>query len=164
MPVTGRQRLSRSRCGSLPLFSASVAALDLDSDLGGDRAYRLMINSSVSLFWRSTTLDDTVEWLGARDYQIVRLDASAWMSAPDMHREIASALDYPTYNGRNLDALNDCMRDVVAQEYGWRSDPPDSSWCSPATTPSPVARCPPRTHSSISRRTSHEALSGERGL
>jgi hypothetical protein len=36
----------------------------------------------------------------------------------DLHRDIAAALSFPDYHGRNPDALNDCMRDVVSQEYG----------------------------------------------
>ncbi len=30
------------------------------------------------------------------------------------------ALDFPAYYGRNLDALDDCLSDVVAREYGWQ--------------------------------------------
>lgn len=37
-----------------------------------------------------------------------------------MHRDIAVALDFPAYYGRNLDALNDCLSDVVARAYGWQ--------------------------------------------
>ena len=64
-------------------------------------------------------LDETIEWLSAHGYQVVRIDATHWSSEADLHRDIAAALDFPDYYGRNLDALNDCMRDVVAQEYGW---------------------------------------------
>jgi hypothetical protein len=31
-------------------------------------------------------------------------------------------LDFPDYYGQNLDAFNDCMRDVVDQRYGWLPD------------------------------------------
>jgi hypothetical protein len=36
----------------------------------------------------------------------------------ELHRDIAAALDFPGYYGRNLDALNDCLRDVVTYDYG----------------------------------------------
>ncbi|GGO32082.1 barstar family protein [Micromonospora parathelypteridis] len=42
-----------------------------------------------------------------------------WRTEHDLHRDIAAALSFPDYYGRNLDALNDCMRDVVSQDYGW---------------------------------------------
>lgn len=32
------------------------------------------------------------------------------------------ALNFPDYFGRNLDALNDCMRDVASGDYGWDAD------------------------------------------
>jgi RNAse (barnase) inhibitor barstar len=81
-----------------------------------------MINTSVTLYWQPAILEDTIDWLRSRGYQVVRLDASGWGSAAGMHRDIASAFDFPGYYGRNLDALNDCMRDVVAQDYGWLPD------------------------------------------
>jgi hypothetical protein len=33
-----------------------------------------------------------------------------------LHRDIAAALHFPDYYGRNLDALNDCMRDIEPAE------------------------------------------------
>ena len=51
--------------------------------------------------------------------QMVRVEASEWRAEADLHRDLATALDFPDYYGRNLDALNDCMRDDVASyEYG----------------------------------------------
>jgi hypothetical protein len=67
-------------------------------------------------------LADTVAWLNANGYQITAIDASRWSTEQDLHRDIAEALSFPDYYGRNLDALSDCMRDVVSQEYGWAPD------------------------------------------
>jgi hypothetical protein len=53
---------------------------------------------------------------------LVLLDASRWTSDADLHRDIAAALEFPAYYGRNLDALNDCLRDVVDYEYGTTRD------------------------------------------
>lgn len=39
-----------------------------------------------------------------------------------MHRELAAALDFPDYYGHNVDALNDCMGDVAAGDYGAPAD------------------------------------------
>ena len=83
-----------------------MAAFDPETDLTQDRALRLLINTSVTLFW------------GPRKYN----DASRWSTEQDLHRDIAEALSFPDYYGRNLDALNDCMRDVVSQDYGWAPD------------------------------------------
>ena len=96
-----------------------MAAFDPDTDLGQDRAYRLLINTPVTLFWRLQVLDETTAWLRAHGYQVTGLDASRWSAEDDLHRDIAAALSFPDYYGRNLDALNDCVRDVVSQDYGW---------------------------------------------
>jgi barstar (barnase inhibitor) len=60
--------------------------------------------------------------LRERGYQVVSLDASGWMQDADLHRDIADALDFPDYYGHNLDALNDCLRDVVTYDYGTSRD------------------------------------------
>jgi len=39
-----------------------------------------------------------------------------------MHRALAAALGFPDYYGNNLEALNDCLGDVAAGEYGAPSD------------------------------------------
>ncbi|WP_030488162.1 barstar family protein [Micromonospora chokoriensis] len=99
-----------------------MAAFDGETDLSHDRAFGLMINTSVTLFWRTSILDQTTEWLHGHGYQVTRLDASGWTTDEAMHRDMAAALGFPDYFGRNLDALNDCMRDVVSHEYGWSAE------------------------------------------
>jgi hypothetical protein len=99
-----------------------MTAFDSDADLAADRAYRMMVSSPVTMFRRRTLLASTVEWLSRHEYQIVALDAAGWKTDADLHRDVAAALRFPDYYGNNLDALNDCMRDVVDQEYGWSPD------------------------------------------
>jgi hypothetical protein len=71
------------------------------------------------LYWNRQVLAETTAWLSAHGYQITSLNAMTWSAEHDLHREIAGALHFPDYYGHNLDALNDCMRDVVSQDYGW---------------------------------------------
>ena len=85
---------------------------------GDDVAFRLMHNSFVRLFWRMELFEQTLASITEHGYHVVRLDASAWTQQADLHRDIAAALDFPDYYGENLSALNDCLRDVVAGEYG----------------------------------------------
>jgi RNAse (barnase) inhibitor barstar len=93
-----------------------VAPFDVDAALGDDRAYRLAMNSFVTLFWRTGVLQDTVGWLIEHGYHVVRLPAAEWTTQADFHRDIKVALDFPDYYGANLDAFNDCLRDVATQD------------------------------------------------
>ncbi|GAB1639615.1 barstar family protein [Krasilnikovia sp. MM14-A1259] len=95
-----------------------MSAFDPDAEQSGDVAFRLMAPSFVRLFWRTSVLQTAVGELRERGYQVVRLDAVGWMREADLHRDIAAALDFPDYYGRNLDALNDCLRNVVTCDYG----------------------------------------------
>ena len=96
-----------------------MAAFDAEADLSQDRAYHLLMNTPVTLFWRPQILEETAAWLDARGYQVTRIDASQWSTEHDLHRDIAVALGFPGYYGRNLNALDDCMSDVVSQDFGW---------------------------------------------
>ena len=72
----------------------------------------------MTLFWRTSLLDEAIEWFDQAGYTIVRLDARRWNTPAEMHQDIAAALDFPDYYGRNLDALNDCLGDVIDYTYG----------------------------------------------
>jgi hypothetical protein len=101
------------------LVSTIVVAFDPRADLRQDRAFRLMVNTWVTLYWNRQVLAETTAWFSGHGYQVTSLNAMAWSTEDDLHRDIAAVLDFPGYYGRNLDALNDCMRDVVSQDYGW---------------------------------------------
>jgi hypothetical protein len=99
-----------------------VAVFDPGSELRADLAFRLMVNTPVTLYWRQELLQQAISWLDLNGYQVVRLDVSSCEHEPDLHAVIAAGLDFPDYYGRNLNAFNDCMRDVVAGRYGWASN------------------------------------------
>jgi len=87
-----------------------------------DKDWALLHNSHVHLYWRAQVLHDTVSWLQARQYRIFALDAGNWVNAADMHSDLARGFDFPPYYGGNLDALNDCLRDVAFYAYGAQRD------------------------------------------
>ena len=99
-----------------------VAAWDSDAQTTHPVDFRLVHNTFVTMFWRSSLLDETIEWLRSHAYDVVEFDAASWGSVADMFDDVAAGLEFPDYFGRNLDALNDCMRDVASGEYGWRAD------------------------------------------
>lgn len=87
-----------------------------DPDPGPD--LRLALGGPVTMFFRASVLEETQEWLAAHGYDVVTVDAEAWVSPGDMQDAMAMALSFPDYYGRNLDALNDCLSDVAAGAYG----------------------------------------------
>jgi len=99
-----------------------VATWDPDAETTHPVDFRLVHNTFVTMFWRSSLLDETVDWLRSHAYDVVEFDAGPWASAADMFADVADGLDFPEYFGRNLDALNDCMRDVASGDYGWHAD------------------------------------------
>lgn len=99
-----------------------MAAFDPGAELPGQLDFLLLRNTFVTMFWDTTILEPTVAWLGDHGYHVVPIDAAEWTDEADLHRDIAAALDFPDYYGENLDALNDCLRDVVSCDYGNDAD------------------------------------------
>lgn len=75
--------------------------------------YGLWGGSFVTLFWRRDLFGEVLADLAATGYRVLRVEAGFWHTAKDMHRDIAAALAFPGYYGRNLDALNECLGDVA---------------------------------------------------
>lgn len=94
-----------------------MATWDPDAEPTVD--FRLVQNTSVTLFWRSSLLDETVDWLQSHAYRVMDFEAGSWSSPADMYTDVAAALSFPAYFGCNLDAFNDCMADVASGRYGW---------------------------------------------
>lgn len=103
-------------------YVLQVATWDADAETTHPVDFRLVHNTFVTMFWRSSLLDETVGWLRSHAYDVVEFDAGSWASEADMYDDLAMRLEFPKYFGRNLDALNDCMSDVASGDYGWRPD------------------------------------------
>ncbi|WP_157520111.1 barstar family protein [Herbidospora daliensis] len=98
-----------------------MAPFDRDALISHSLDYELAKNR-VTLFHRHTALEEAIDWLRAHGYEIVRMDASTWTTAADLHRDFARGFDFPDYYGANMAALNDCLSDVAAGAYGSSPD------------------------------------------
>lgn len=43
----------------------------------------------------------------------ITLSAAGWKTPKDVHQALREALSFPEYYGNNLDALHDCLTDMV---------------------------------------------------
>jgi RNAse (barnase) inhibitor barstar len=94
----------------MPTFPRDLTSPGIDWFLIRDRV--------VTLFWRERLLDDALEELRAMGYKVVDVDAAGSADDQAFLVAIGTALDFPDYYGKNLDALNDCLRDVATFDYG----------------------------------------------
>lgn len=95
-----------------------MAAFDRTAEHSHPVDYQLVADGFVTMFWADHVLEGTLKWLSVNGYQILTLQAGAWRQRADLHRDVAEGLHFPDYYGRNLDALNDCLRDVAVGDYG----------------------------------------------
>ena len=80
--------------------------------------FNLLQNGSVHLYHRSAVLFEDAEWLKNHDYQLDNFDCSKWETEEAMHVDLGSRLGFPDYYGKNLDALNDCLRNIAVSDSG----------------------------------------------
>ena len=83
--------------------------------------WQLLQNGFVTKFWSRDLFTATKGSLTEMGYKVVALDAGEWQTKQDALLSLGHALAFPSYYGRNLDALVDCLRDVATFDYG--SDP-----------------------------------------
>jgi RNAse (barnase) inhibitor barstar len=74
--------------------------------------YTLLRDGGVVLYYAESILGEDLAWLGSERYTIHEFDAANWEDEGEFHNAVAKTLEFPGYYGRNLDAFNDCMRDV----------------------------------------------------
>ena len=79
--------------------------------------WRLLQNGAVALYHRPAVLAADIDWLAGAAYRIVRVDCREWAAAGTPHPSLASALDFPSHYGANLDALADVLTDLEIPEH-----------------------------------------------
>jgi len=80
--------------------------------------YQMLQNGSVCLYCSRTYLEEDVDWLVRNGYLIYRLDCTTWTSEAAMHESLQDVFSFPEYYGKNLNALWDCMIDLLVPERG----------------------------------------------
>jgi hypothetical protein len=80
--------------------------------------WHLLRSSPVHRVDTSDELRVAADRLAELGYAVHRLAGAGWRTRDDVYAALAAALSFPGYQGRNLDALDDCLRDVAEFEYG----------------------------------------------
>ncbi|MET7994335.1 barstar family protein [Amycolatopsis sp. NPDC005232] len=94
-----------------------MAAFDPSAKLSTEPDFLLLQDSGVTLFWSTAVLATTTTWLTDHGYRIVEIDTAGWTREADLHRDVASALDFPEYYDDNLDGLDDWMGDIASGDH-----------------------------------------------
>lgn len=58
------------------------------------------------------------------EWDVVDLDAGGWADGDALHDDLSSALNFPSYYGRNLDALHDMMMEIGRNSSGFSPTAP----------------------------------------
>ncbi|WP_317956410.1 barstar family protein [Paenibacillus chitinolyticus] len=74
----------------------------------------LMMNGSIVMFWRQEVLEKYIEKIRGEGFDICLIDCES----SDCLLELGNTLEFPDYYGKNLDAFNDCLSDVIPRNEG----------------------------------------------
>ncbi|GEK20522.1 barstar family protein [Cellulomonas xylanilytica] len=91
---------------------------DLDANVTHPADFNLVRGGGVALYLDPAVLREAEEGLDMLAYDRTRIDAASWDELT-VHDAVAAALNFPSYYGRNLDAMADCLSDVAHGDYGW---------------------------------------------
>jgi RNAse (barnase) inhibitor barstar len=75
--------------------------------------WSILRDGGISLYLRKEILKEDIQQLKSYGYKIVEFNCAGWTSTDQMHSAFEDALLFPPYYGRNLDALNDCIREDI---------------------------------------------------
>ncbi|MBO8173303.1 MAG: barstar family protein [Bacillaceae bacterium] len=78
---------------------------------------QLLLNGAIKLFWSKDVLEDYINEITKEKFNIYSLDCSKW-NLKNYHEYLASSLHFPDYYGKNLDAFNDCLSDMIPEGIG----------------------------------------------
>jgi RNAse (barnase) inhibitor barstar len=95
-----------------------MAVFSSDEDTVNRRDFDILRDGGVALYWRPEALRMDLNWLESNEYNVVEFEAGGWKSEEQMHDALRSALSFPYYYGKNLDALNDCLTDLAVPGTG----------------------------------------------
>ena len=72
----------------------------------------------VALYRNTTFLGEDIAKLESEGFDMRTLDASRWDEVVALHNDLKTTLELPDYYGENLNALSDCMQDLVIPDDG----------------------------------------------
>lgn len=81
--------------------------------------FRILRDGGIALYWKMQHFDEDVTWLQSKGYKVIQFECVAWESLDKMHDSLSALLSFPSYYGRNVNALDDCMCvDLEVPEQG----------------------------------------------
>lgn len=80
--------------------------------------WRILQNGAISLYFQRHALADDIAWLREHGYEIHEFDCSQWTSESEFHADVSRDLGFPSWYGRNLNAFNDSLSDLVVPDNG----------------------------------------------
>lgn len=78
----------------------------------------ILQNGYISLYWKSSILDEDLKWFENKNYAVIEFDCTLWSSDTIMHAQFKENYGFPEYYGGNFSALKDCLSDLKIVKTG----------------------------------------------
>ena len=73
--------------------------------------FQILRDGAVSMYHNLDVLHKDLNWFLDARYKIIDIDTSKW-TPKTAHKDIKDKMGFPDYYGENLNAFNDCLRDL----------------------------------------------------
>jgi hypothetical protein len=80
--------------------------------------YAVIRDGGITIYRDFRFLEEDIQWLRESSYRIHRVDCADWVSENALHESLKTALAFPDYYGKNLNALNDVISDLDVPDVG----------------------------------------------
>lgn len=81
--------------------------------------FSLLSNGSINFYHNKKFLQDDIDWLIERNYEIISFDCLNWKDKDEFYSEFSEKMKFPEkWPATNLDALDDWMGDIIFNGNG----------------------------------------------
>lgn len=78
----------------------------------------ILQNGYISLYWKSSILDEDLKWFDNENYVVVEFNCKLWSNDTIMHAQFKGNFGFPEYYGGNFNALKDYLSDLKIVKTG----------------------------------------------
>jgi RNAse (barnase) inhibitor barstar len=80
------------------------------------RDLEILKDGPIAMYHNNGILNEDFSWFSDHNFEVIDMDCRTW-TKNNVHKKLKEALCFPEYYGENLNAFQDCLRDMFDKKY-----------------------------------------------